>query len=201
MSFIRRKMIPQPNRIFWREPSDWRTKIKHVETLHRLTFESENGSLTTTMLLLRLQYLWTCLGQFRPFSACGSGKSLPTNETHVLQSPEVCLSNRNNPDDKQKRLRAFFSCLRSDDSPPLVQQGNVPQHLLLMACVLRYIMTVGHHLVFKKPELDAFLVTAFSPQLRNAHYLASLQGGIITPRGIHIASLFMAVSPVWFLSC
>lgn len=98
----------------------------------------------------------------------------------------------NNPDDKQKRLRAFFSCLRSDDSPPLVQQGNVPQHLLLMACVLRYIMTVGHHLVFKKPELDAFLVTAFSPQLRNAHYLASLQGGIITPRGIHIASLFMA---------
>ncbi|TRY74730.1 hypothetical protein TCAL_01601 [Tigriopus californicus] len=97
----------------------------------------------------------------------------------------------NNPDDKQKRLRAFFSCLRSDDSPPLIQQGNVPQHLLLMACVLRYIMTTSHH-VFKKPELDAFLVTAFSSQLRNAHYLASLQGGIITPRGVHIASLFMA---------
>eukprot|EP00095_Tigriopus_kingsejongensis_P011331 maker-scaffold195_size270011-snap-gene-1.20 protein:Tk11331 transcript:maker-scaffold195_size270011-snap-gene-1.20-mRNA-1 annotation:"constitutive coactivator of ppar-gamma-like protein 1-like protein" len=94
-----------------------------------------------------------------------------------------------NPEEKQRRLRAFFSCMRSDDSPPLVHRANVPQHLLLMACVLRYIMSIGA--ILKKPELDALVLTAFSPELSNPHFLASLQGGMMTPRGIHIASIFL----------
>ena len=42
----------------------------------------------------------------------------------------------------------------------------VPQHLLLMSCVLRYIMAQNN--ILRKPELDAFLVTAFSPELQES---------------------------------
>ena len=37
-------------------------------------------------------------------------------------------------DDKQKRIHAFLSCMHCDELP----HGNLPPHLLLMACVLRY---------------------------------------------------------------
>ena len=40
-------------------------------------------------------------------------------------------------EDKQKRLRAFLACLRCDDCPLLLHQAHVPQHMLILACVLR----------------------------------------------------------------
>nr|XP_027232877.1 constitutive coactivator of PPAR-gamma-like protein 2 isoform X2 [Penaeus vannamei] len=77
-------------------------------------------------------------------------------------------------DDKKRRLRAFLSCMRSD-SPLMLHTSHVPQHLLIMATVLRYIMSNPTGPVLRKQELDAFLVTAFSPDLTNAHYLQDLQ--------------------------
>ena len=70
-----------------------------------------------------------------------------------------------------------------------MQTSYVPQHLLLMATVLRYIMRQTD--LLKKPELDSFLITAFSPELMDADYLARSKLDLITPRGIQLATLFM----------
>ena len=37
-------------------------------------------------------------------------------------------------EDKQKRIQAFLSCMHCDELP----HGNLPPHMLIMACVLRY---------------------------------------------------------------
>ena len=70
-----------------------------------------------------------------------------------------------------------------------MQTSHVPQHLLLMATVLRYIMRQTD--LLRKPELDSFLITAFSPELMDADYLARSKLDLITPRGVQLATLFM----------
>jgi len=94
-------------------------------------------------------------------------------------------------EDKQKRLRAFLSCLRSDNCQPLLTQASVPQHCILLACVLRYIMTSSTPArpLLSKPELDALLATAFSPELRDPHLLAELQVETLSKRGVEIATM------------
>ena len=91
-------------------------------------------------------------------------------------------------EDKQRRLRAFLSVM-SSDSPLMLQTNHVPQHLLLMATVLRYIMSQNN--ILRKPELDAFLVTAFSPELLDADYLARMKLDLVTSKGVQLAALFM----------
>jgi len=93
-----------------------------------------------------------------------------------------------NLEDKQRRLRAFLSCLNSD-IPLMMNTGNVPQHLLLMCCVLRYIMTQKS--ILRKPELDAFLVTACSSELMDAESLSRIKLDLVTSRGVQLATLFM----------
>ena len=46
-------------------------------------------------------------------------------------------------EDKQKRLHAFMSIMRCDGTAAdaLLVHANVPQPMLLMACVLRYLIT------------------------------------------------------------
>lgn len=46
-------------------------------------------------------------------------------------------------EDRSRRTRAFLACLRSD-CPALLNPAQVPQHLLLMCCVLRYDMGLLH---------------------------------------------------------
>ena len=58
-----------------------------------------------------------------------------------------------------------------------------------MATVLRYIMRQTD--LLRKPELDSFLITAFSPELMDADYLARSKLDLITPRGVQLATLFM----------
>lgn len=58
-----------------------------------------------------------------------------------------------------------------------------------MATVLRYIMRQTE--LLRKPELDSFLITAFSPELLDADYLARSKLDLITPRGVQLATLFM----------
>lgn len=94
-------------------------------------------------------------------------------------------------EDKQKRLRCFLTCLHCDEVKPLLVQSSVPQHVLLMACVLRYMMTASKFPVLRKPELDAFLATAFSPELADVNYLADMKLEMVTIRGVQLATLFM----------
>jgi hypothetical protein len=57
----------------------------------------------------------------------------------------------------------------------------------------RYIMTATKIPVLQKPELDAFLVTAFSPEIGNHKYLAEMTLDYVTPRGVQLATMFMQV--------
>ncbi|KAG8233956.1 hypothetical protein J437_LFUL014165 [Ladona fulva] len=93
-------------------------------------------------------------------------------------------------DDKRRRLRAFLTCMRSD-TPLMLNPAFVPQHLLVIACVLRYIMSFPDKRVLRKPELDVFIVQAFSPELMNANYLQELQLPLVTSRGVQLAALLM----------
>jgi len=100
-------------------------------------------------------------------------------------------------EDKQKRLHAFMSIMRCDAAESMLLQANVPQPMLLMACVLRYIITASQQQgnnsqpIIRKPELDAFLVTAFSPELRNDALLDDLTLENVTMRGVRLGVLFM----------
>uniref|UniRef100_A0A8D8TL97 Constitutive coactivator of PPAR-gamma-like protein 2 n=1 Tax=Cacopsylla melanoneura TaxID=428564 RepID=A0A8D8TL97_9HEMI len=93
-------------------------------------------------------------------------------------------------DDRRRRLRAFLTCMRSD-SNLMLQTEYVPQHLLLMACVLRYIMTFTEKRILRRPELDAFIVTAVSPEVMNSEHIQDLQLPLVTPRGVQLSTLFM----------
>lgn len=75
-------------------------------------------------------------------------------------------------DDKRRRMRALLSCLNSD-TPLILNTAYVPQHMLIMACVLRYIMSQDRP-IMRRHELDAFLCHAFNPNLMNPQYLQEL---------------------------
>lgn len=92
-------------------------------------------------------------------------------------------------DDKNRRLRAFLTCLKSD-TPLMLNTSYVPQHLLLMCCVHRYILQTSR--VLQRQELDAFLAMAVSPLLHDIQIMQDLKLPSINNRGVHLASLFMA---------
>uniref|UniRef100_A0A0L8FUX1 Uncharacterized protein n=1 Tax=Octopus bimaculoides TaxID=37653 RepID=A0A0L8FUX1_OCTBM len=92
-------------------------------------------------------------------------------------------------DDKNRRLRAFLTCLKSD-TPLMLNTNYVPQHLLLMCCVHRYILQNGR--ILQRQELDAFLAMAVSPLLHDIQIMQDLKLPSISNRGVHLASLFMA---------
>ena len=45
--------------------------------------------------------------------------------------------------------------------------------------------------ILRKPEVDAFLVTAFSLELLDAEYLARMKLDLVTSRGVQLAAFFM----------
>ncbi|XP_074029508.1 constitutive coactivator of PPAR-gamma-like protein 1 homolog [Leptinotarsa decemlineata] len=92
-------------------------------------------------------------------------------------------------DDKRRRMRALLSCLNSD-TPLILNTAYVPQHMLVMACVLRYIMSQERP-IMRRHELDAFLCHAFNPNLMNPQYLQDLTLNVVTSRGVQLAALFM----------
>lgn len=77
-------------------------------------------------------------------------------------------------EDRSRRTRAFLACLRSD-CPALLNPAQVPQHLLLMCCVLRYIMQWPGGRILQRHELDAFLAQAVSNQLYEPDQLQELK--------------------------
>ncbi|KAJ0179851.1 hypothetical protein K1T71_004442 [Dendrolimus kikuchii] len=92
-------------------------------------------------------------------------------------------------DDKGRRMRAFLSCMRSD-TPLMLNTSYVPQHLLILATVLRFIMT-SQIQILRRQELDAFLATAFSNDLMNALHLQEMTVNGISSRGVQLAALVM----------
>jgi len=93
-------------------------------------------------------------------------------------------------DDKRRRLRAFLTCMRSDTAL-MLNPEYVPQHLLIMASVLRYMMSFPEKKVLRKPELDAFITTAIMPELMNAEINQELQLPVVSSRGVQLATMFM----------
>uniref|UniRef100_A0AAZ3P5E5 Constitutive coactivator of PPAR-gamma-like protein 2 n=1 Tax=Oncorhynchus tshawytscha TaxID=74940 RepID=A0AAZ3P5E5_ONCTS len=94
-------------------------------------------------------------------------------------------------EDRSRRTRAFLACLRSD-CPALLNAAQVPQHLLLMCCVLRYMMQWPGGGILQRHELDAFLAQAVSNQLYEPDQLQELKVEKVDSRGVQLASLFMA---------
>lgn len=93
------------------------------------------------------------------------------------------------PDDKTRRLRAFLTIMHSD-APSMLNTSYVPQHLLMMCCVLRYLLHFGR--VLQRQELDAFLAMSVSPLLHDVQTMQDLKLPSIQPRGVALAALFMA---------
>lgn len=93
------------------------------------------------------------------------------------------------PEDKNRRMRAFLSCLRCD-TPSMLNQQLVPRPALIMCCVLRYLMQYPTPLL-RRHEIDAFLATAVSPLLRNVFVIQDIEAPSLTQRGLLISSLFM----------
>ncbi|XP_057716704.1 constitutive coactivator of PPAR-gamma-like protein 2 isoform X1 [Corythoichthys intestinalis] len=94
-------------------------------------------------------------------------------------------------EDRSRRTRAFLACLRSD-CPALLNPAQVPQHLLLMCCVLRYMMQWPGGRILQRNELDAFLAQAVSNQLYEPDQLQELKVEKVDARGVQLAALFMA---------
>lgn len=76
-------------------------------------------------------------------------------------------------EDKQRRMKAFLTVMRSD-TPLMLNRTYVPQHMLVLACVLRYIITSPDRKILSRLELDAFLATAFSPDINNVDFTQEL---------------------------
>ncbi|XP_069501412.1 constitutive coactivator of PPAR-gamma-like protein 2 isoform X4 [Ambystoma mexicanum] len=77
-------------------------------------------------------------------------------------------------EDKNRRMRAFLACMKSD-TPSMLNPANIPTHLLLMCCVLRYIMQWPGGRILLRHELDAFLAQAVSSQLYEPDQLQELK--------------------------
>lgn len=85
-----------------------------------------------------------------------------------------CLFFRTTPEDNIRRLRAFLTCMRSDTAL-MYNTDYVPQHTLIIASVLRYIMTFTEVPILQKYELDAFIITAVAPELSKTENTQELQ--------------------------
>ncbi|XP_069769170.1 constitutive coactivator of PPAR-gamma-like protein 2 [Narcine bancroftii] len=94
-------------------------------------------------------------------------------------------------EDKNRRMRAFLACMRSD-SPGMLNPANIPTHLLLLCCVLRYMMQWPGSRILHRYELDAFLAQAVSSKLYEPDQLQELKIEKLDARGIQLAALFMS---------
>ncbi|GCC41090.1 hypothetical protein chiPu_0025392, partial [Chiloscyllium punctatum] len=88
-------------------------------------------------------------------------------------------------------MRAFLACMKSD-TPGMLNPANVPTHLLLLCCVLRYMVQWPGSRILHKHELDAFLAQAVSSKLYQPDQLQELKIEKLDARGIQLAALFMS---------
>ncbi|KAJ6668367.1 hypothetical protein lerEdw1_015744 [Lerista edwardsae] len=94
-------------------------------------------------------------------------------------------------EDKNRRMRAFLACMRSD-TPAMLNPTNVPTPLMVLCCVLRYMVQWPGVRILRRQELDAFLAQALSPKLYEPDQLQELKIENLDPRGIQLSALFMS---------
>ncbi|XP_028262632.1 constitutive coactivator of PPAR-gamma-like protein 1 homolog [Parambassis ranga] len=94
-------------------------------------------------------------------------------------------------EDKNRRMRAFLACMRSD-TPAMLNLANVPTHLMVLCCVLRFMLHWPGVRILRRNELDAFLAQALSPKLYEPDQLQELKIDNLDPRGVQLAALFMS---------
>ncbi|KAM9758190.1 constitutive coactivator of PPAR-gamma-like protein 1 [Menidia menidia] len=94
-------------------------------------------------------------------------------------------------EDKNRRMRAFLACMRSD-TPAMLNPANIPTPLLVLCCVLRFMLHWPGVRILRRNELDAFLAQALSPKLYEPDQLQELKIDSLDPRGVQLAALFMS---------
>ncbi|XP_041080454.1 constitutive coactivator of PPAR-gamma-like protein 1 isoform X1 [Polyodon spathula] len=94
-------------------------------------------------------------------------------------------------EDKNRRMRAFLACMRSD-TPAMLNPANVPTHLMVLCCVLRFMLQWPGVRILRRHELDAFLAQALSPKLYEPEQLQELKIDSLDLRGVQLAALFMS---------
>lgn len=94
-------------------------------------------------------------------------------------------------EDKNRRMRAFLACMRSD-TPAMLNPANVPTSLTVLCCVLRFMLQWPGVRILRRNELDAFLAQALSPKLYEPDQLQELKIDNLDPRGVQLAALFMS---------
>ncbi|XP_066526724.1 constitutive coactivator of PPAR-gamma-like protein 1 isoform X2 [Hoplias malabaricus] len=94
-------------------------------------------------------------------------------------------------EDKNRRMRAFLACMRSD-TPAMLNPANVPTPLMVLCCVLRFMLQWPGVRILRRNELDAFLAQALSPKLYEPDQLQELKIDNLDPRGVQLAALFMS---------
>ncbi|XP_068450482.1 constitutive coactivator of PPAR-gamma-like protein 1 homolog isoform X2 [Clinocottus analis] len=94
-------------------------------------------------------------------------------------------------EDKNRRMRAFLACMRSD-TPAMLNPTSVPTPLLVLCCVLRFMLHWPGVRILRRNELDAFLAQALSPKLYEPDQLQELKINNLDPRGVQLAALFMS---------
>uniref|UniRef100_A0A671TAD2 Constitutive coactivator of PPAR-gamma-like protein 1 n=1 Tax=Sinocyclocheilus anshuiensis TaxID=1608454 RepID=A0A671TAD2_9TELE len=94
-------------------------------------------------------------------------------------------------EDKNRRMRAFLACMRSD-TPAMLNPANVPTPLIVLCCVLRFMLQWPGVRILRRNELDAFLAQALSPKLYEPYQLQDLKIDNLDPRGVQLAALFMS---------
>eukprot|EP00111_Clytia_hemisphaerica_P004236 TCONS_00012098-protein len=98
-------------------------------------------------------------------------------------------------EDNANRLKAFLSVMKSD-TVNMSNTAMVPQRLMLLCCVLRYLIQQDSKVsVLTKQDIDAFLAQALSAQLTTEHNtqsLANLKLNQVDARCIQLSSIFMS---------
>ncbi|KAK2108009.1 hypothetical protein P7K49_013174 [Saguinus oedipus] len=94
-------------------------------------------------------------------------------------------------EDKNRRMRAFLACMRSD-TPAMLNPANVHTYLMVLCCILQYMVQWPGARILQCQELDAFLAQVLSPKLYETDQLQELKIENLDPRGIQLSALFMS---------
>ena len=100
------------------------------------------------------------------------------------------------PEDGQRRLRAFLTCMKAHDDKVLLDKEKIPRQYLILCLVLRYVMEQGKESgkpVLSKAELEAFLATAVCPMMKNVRVTKEMQLRRISKRGLALGEWFFVM--------
>ncbi|XP_021964405.1 constitutive coactivator of PPAR-gamma-like protein 1 isoform X2 [Folsomia candida] len=150
--------------------------------LHHLHFLAKQRNEKTPPLYVKETYYCPITKGIKTdlVQAVEVGWGVPTVERLWLGDQEEC---------KLKRTRAFLAILKSD-KPVMLDPSFVPQQMLVLASVLRYILSTEKK-VLRKSDLEAFIAQAFIQEMTDPSIAQDIEVTNLTMRGVHLAHLFM----------